>query len=82
MRRPGMRRLQSASIRWMSPERAERARRSLVRQNALARRIGLPLITFLLTLLVASLAIQAVYSAAIYLVESGVLRSRRPPEEG
>lgn len=77
MRRRGIRRLQSASMGWMSPAKAERARRGLARQNALARRIGLRLITFLTTLVLISLAIEATYSTAVYLVESGVLKSRR-----
>lgn len=80
MRRRAMRRLQTASMRWMAPERADRARRGLVRQNALARRIGLPLITVVVTVLLVSLAIQAVYSGALYLVDSGVLRRRAPAE--
>lgn len=82
MRRSWMRRLQSASIGWMGPERAARARRSLVRQNALARRIGLRLLTFVVTLFLVSLAVQVVYTTALYLVQTGVLASRREPEEG
>ncbi|RYG25923.1 hypothetical protein EON82_05330 [bacterium] len=74
MRRGWMRRLQAASVGWMSPEKASRARLNLVRQNAFARRIGLRLLTFVVTLFLISLAIQFVYSSAIYLVESGVLR--------
>ena len=74
MRRRLMRRLQEASVSWLPPEKAHRARLKLVRQNAFARRIGLRLLTFVAMLFLVSLAIQAVYSAAIYLVDSGVLR--------
>ncbi len=81
MRRRWIRSLQSASMRWTSPSRAARARHGLNRQNALARRIGLPLITVVVTLLLASLAIQVVYSTALYLVDSGVLRRRVPDAE-
>ena len=77
MRRPWMRRAQMASLRWMSPARALRARQSLARQNAFARRIGLKLLTFVITLFFISLAIQIVFTSAVYLVESGVLRPRR-----
>ena len=76
-----MRSFQSASTRWLGAERAERARESLVRQNAFARRIGLRLLTFVVTLFLASLALQIAYTAALYLVDSGVLRSRRVEEE-
>ena len=81
MRRRWMRRLQSGSVRWLGPERAERARLSLVRQNAFGRRIGLRLLTFVVTLFLISLAIQVTYTTALALVDSGVLRSRRSTEE-
>ena len=77
MRRRWMRRLQAASIGWLSPAKAERARISLVRQNAFARRIGLRLLTAVVTLFLVSVAIQFVFSAALYLVDSGVLQPRR-----
>ena len=80
MRRPPMRRLQRASMRWMGPERADRAYRGLVRQNALARRVGLPIIRALILAVLVSLLLQMVYSAALALVESGVLRPRRLEE--
>lgn len=73
MRRRWIRKLQRASIRWLPPQQAEKARLNLVRQNALGRRIGLRLITVMVTLFLISLAIQLVYSSAIYLVETGVL---------
>jgi hypothetical protein len=77
MRRRWMRRIQSASIAWMSPERAGRARHSLVRQNAFARRIGLRMLTGVVLLVLVSVAIQFVFSVALYLVDSGVLQPRR-----
>ena len=78
MRRRGMRRLQSASMRWMSPARAERARLGLVRQNALARRIGLRLLRFVVLMVMACVTVELVASAALSLVQSGVLAPRRP----
>ena len=69
-------------MRWMSPARAERARLGLVRQNALARRIGLPMVRLLTLLILVSLTLQAVYGLAVGLVESGILqpkRLQRPP---
>lgn len=76
MRRRWMRALQTSSMRWMGPERNGRARRHLVRQNAFARRIGLRLLTTVVLVVLASLALQTVYAAALYLVESGTLRPR------
>lgn len=64
-------------MRWMSVPRAERARLGLVRQNALARRIGLPMIRLLTYLFLVSLILQAVYSLALWLVESGILQPER-----
>ena len=77
MRRSAVRRLQRVSMRWMGPERAARAYRGLVRQNALARRVGLPTIRALILAVLVSLALQLVYSSALTLVESGVLRPQR-----
>jgi len=81
MRRRWMRRLQSGSIGWLPPRQAEKARLNLVRQNALGRRIGLRLLTAAVTIFLVSLTIQLVYSSAIYLVETGVLASRKPDPE-
>lgn len=77
MRRRFIRSLQMMSMRWMAPERRARAYRGLVRQNVLARRIGLPVIQFLVFAVLISLAFQIVYSSAVYLVESGILRPQR-----
>lgn len=77
MRRPWMRRLQAASINWLPTPMATRARANLIRQNALGRRIGLRLINFMVLLILVSVAIQMVYSAAVYLVSSGVLAPRK-----
>lgn len=60
----------------MTPERAERARRSLVRQNVFARRIGLKLVTSFTLAVLLSLAVQAIYQLALFLVSSGALRPR------
>lgn len=81
MRRAWMRRAQRMPLRWMSSERAERARLNLVRQNVFARRIGLRLITFVVALFLISLAIQVVSATAVYLVQSGILRPREPKED-
>ena len=77
MRRRWMRHLQSSAIAWLPAKQAERAHLNLVRQNALGRRIGLRLITFMVLIILLSLAIQLVYSAALYLVSSGILAPKR-----
>lgn len=79
IRRPRVRRLQTASMAWMRPDRRERARIGLVRQNRFARRIGLPLLTWTILLVLVSLALQLTFYAAQTMIQSGVLRSRREP---
>lgn len=46
MRRPFIRRLQRAAINLAKPEKREKARQAMIKQEKFARRIGLPLITF------------------------------------
>ncbi|QYK54086.1 MAG: hypothetical protein KF824_04120 [Fimbriimonadaceae bacterium] len=46
MRRPFIRRLQRAAINLAKPEKREQARQTMIKQEKFARRIGLPLITF------------------------------------
>lgn len=73
MRRNYMRRLQSASIGWLPASIREKARRALIRQNAFARRIGLPLTTVTLNIFFASIALTFVWFACLWLFEHGIL---------
>lgn len=73
MRRPWMKRLHRATAAWLPEGARRRARRSIVRQNRLARRYGLMTLTFSFNLLLASLALTLTFMAALHLYESGVL---------
>ncbi|MCC7433842.1 MAG: hypothetical protein IT363_04095 [Methanoregulaceae archaeon] len=73
MRRPWMKRLQRASLRLLGEKRRARARDSMRRQNAFARKFGLPLLVFTINLLLASMIITLSYFALIHLSESGAL---------
>lgn len=56
------------------PERSrEKARIGMVRQNRFARRIGLPMLMFLMNLVVGSLVITGSFLIAMHLYESGYL---------
>ena len=71
MRRPWMKALQRASTR-LFPDR-EKARLNLARQNRIARRIALPLLTASFNLLIASALVTASYFGALELYQSGIL---------
>jgi len=73
MRRPWMKRLQRASMRWAGSSRESTLRRSLIRQNAFARRIGLWVLTLSLNLLLGSIVVIGAFAAAIELRDSGLL---------
>jgi hypothetical protein len=73
MRRPWMKRLQRASLSLLSENRRDRARESMCRQNALARKFGLPLLVFTINLLLASIIITLSFFALVHLSESGAL---------
>jgi len=73
MRRPWMKRLQTASLNLFRGERRERARESLIRQNRWARRTGLTLLTFSFNMLLASMILTGSYFLILNLYESGLL---------
>ncbi len=73
MRRPWMKRLQTSSILLVPARFRENARRSMVRQNRIARRIGLPMLKFLMTLVVGSILITGSFLIAMRLYELGYL---------
>jgi len=73
MRRPWMKRWQRASLRVMGKSREPSVRRSFNRQNAFARRVGLPVLTLCLNLLVGSVVVLGCIAAAMELRDSGLL---------
>lgn len=83
MRRRWIRRLQRASYAWLPPKMQERSRASLVRQNELARRYGLRLLTATITLFLLSVAATGAFFVFLRLYDAGLLRRYEPsaPEE-
>ncbi|HRF59176.1 MAG TPA: hypothetical protein PLH94_04590 [Fimbriimonadaceae bacterium] len=77
MRRPWMRRLQRWTISRVPPERRDAARRSMYRQDRFARRHGLRVLTFAITLLLGSLLLTLFWFLGLALYEAGALT---PPE--
>lgn len=75
MRRPWMKRLQTASTRWRGPKHEKEMRDSLTRQNAFARKIGLVVVTMAINLLVGSVMILGAIASALELRDSGLLTS-------
>jgi len=73
MRRPWMKRLQRGSILLFPPRMREKAWRGMVRQNRFARRIGLPMLTFMMSLVVGSLLVTGSFFLAMSLYEHGYL---------
>lgn len=58
MRRPFMRRMQRAAINLYRPEKREKARLTMIKQEKFARRIGLPVLRFVLKFFVLSVVIS------------------------
>lgn len=81
MRRRWMRRLQTFSMRWMAPERRERAYRGLVKQNAFARRIGLPMLRVMFQAILVSIAISCAYHLSVALIQDGYLARPESPSD-
>ncbi len=73
VRRPFIRRTQNRSWGWMSEPAQLRAQRSLRRQNRFARKYGLRLIQFTITLLFASMVLSVTAYLAINLYDAGFL---------
>jgi hypothetical protein len=72
MRRPWMRRAHLAPLKWIHNE-SKRARfmQSYLKQNRLARKIGLPLLKTVYVVFFACFALQIAYSVAIKMNEQG-----------
>ena len=73
MRRPWMKRLQRGWAQALPARMREGARASVSRQNRFARRYGLPMLTFSVNLLLASVALTLAFLVALRLAESGAL---------
>lgn len=73
MRRPWMKALQRRGEGLLPEPWRAGARASHIRQNRLARRMGLPMITFAMNLILASVALTLCYIAVLALYASGVL---------
>ncbi len=68
-----MKHLQRRSTYLFGAERQPQAYRSFCRQNAFARRYGLRLLTFSLTIMIASIIISVAFSLLTQLSETGAL---------
>lgn len=71
MRRPWMKRLQRASRNLFPANKRDQAWRSMVRQNRWARKVGLPMLTVAVNLLLASLVLTTTYFVVLGMYESG-----------
>ncbi len=71
IRRPAIRRLQRASLMLVPESRRERAHQSMIAQERLARRIGLPTLRFVLRLLFFSIFMTLFLSWFLDAVDSG-----------
>jgi len=73
MRRSWMKWLQRATTQIVPVKFRALARQSQVRQNRFARRIGLPMLTFMMNLVLGSIVITLCFETAMRLYESGYL---------
>ncbi len=73
MRRKWMRSLQHFSMRLLPVRIREKAWNNMVRQNRFARRIGLPMLTFMMNLVLGSLIITGTFMTAMRLYDTGYL---------
>ncbi len=73
MRRRWISSIQRWAINRAPAERRAKAIEGLKKQNRFARRIGLPLMTFVMNLCLASIFLNIIYHAALSFVESGAL---------
>lgn len=73
MRRPGIKRLQRLAMSWGSPARQAASRKSILGQNRIARRFGLPILTFTFNLLLASIILTGIFQLCLWMFDSGVL---------
>lgn len=75
MRKPWMRRAQEAPLKYFSESFRTRALESNKRQNSLARKIGLPLITLLIDMIFAVLAISIAVQLLLMANDQGWLQA-------
>lgn len=75
MRKPWMRRAQEAPLQWFSESFRSRALESNKRQNALARKIGLPLLTVLIDMIIAVCAISVAVQLLLMANDQGWLQA-------
>ena len=75
---PAVHRIQRHMMGRMTPEKRRKAELNLYRQNRFARRIGLPMLTVMMNLILASIIISVVFRASLALFESGILT---PPDK-
>lgn len=73
MRRPISKRLQRLSVLLVPKRLRARAWQGMVRQNRFARRIGLPMLTFMMSLVIGSILISGSFMIAMRLYELGYL---------
>ncbi len=71
MRRGWMRRLQRGSMNLIPASRRAGARENRMRQNRFARRHGVPLLTFMFKLLLASIVFTGCYFIALWFLATG-----------
>ena len=71
MRRPWMKGLQRSSLRLVREARRSEVSQSIKRQNRWARRVGLPLLTLSINLLLASIVITTSYFLILGVYEQG-----------
>ncbi len=73
MRRPWISRVQRWAIAVTPESRRDRALEGLKKQNRFARRIGLPLMTLVMNLCIASILLNVIYHAALSFSQSGAI---------
>jgi hypothetical protein len=77
MRRPWMKRLQRRWLQSVEGEPHKRFPDSFIKQNRFARRVGLRLLSFTITMFLASVFITGAYYLALYMQEGGYFN---PPQ--
>lgn len=73
MRRKWMKRLEGGYVQLAPPSLRGATRRAMLRRKRVSRRIGLPMLTFMMNLVIACLLISCTFSVAMYLFEHGYL---------
>ena len=73
MRRPFMKNFQRWTVEVLPISMRDKARDGLIRQNRFARKIGLPMLTFMMSLVIGSVLITTTFMVAMHLYETGYL---------